>query len=170
MSDNTSPDATPKGPPTARNPVTTARFRRESWWQIIFPVLVMTLLSVAAVVLLIVLGGPGGASIVADYSLILVIIPNLVIGLAAFLLLGGLAYLLTRLVGSIPPYANLAQEGMKQVYRQVDKVTNQIAGAVITVRSVMTGISIFLREQGITPDGDQANAEKQAQPKSPSES
>jgi hypothetical protein len=69
----------PAETPPEVNTETVARFRRQAWWQITFPVLAVTLLAVAGVVLLIVLGGPAAVSIVADYSLWLLIALGMVI-------------------------------------------------------------------------------------------
>jgi hypothetical protein len=172
MSEDAQPDVSPKGPPTARNPESTAQFRREAWWQITFPVLIVALLSIGAVVLLVVLSGPTGASIVADYSLILVIIPNVVAGLIVLLLLGGLIYLLARVIRTLPPYTNVAYESVKKVHGWVDKITDRIAGAVIAIRSVLAGIDFFLKAQGIEaedgPDAEAAGTSQQTQPESPS--
>ena len=87
MRTNNQPGPPKRSPPDERNPETAARFRREAWWQITFPVLAATVISMALVVLVIVLGQQDITSIVADYSLILFIIPNLVVGLILMLLI-----------------------------------------------------------------------------------
>jgi hypothetical protein len=152
MAQDTQPASQPliRIPPTG-NPRTQERFRRQSWWQVVFPVVVVSALSVAALVLLLVLGGPGGVSVVADYSLVLLVILALLGGLLVLALLGGLAYLITRLIGTIPPYTYAVQTTMQQVYEWVDRQTDRIAQAVITARSAMAGVEYYLRKQGIEP-------------------
>jgi hypothetical protein len=134
--------------------VTTARFRRESWWQIYFPVLAVALLSLAAVVLLAVLGsGNGAVSVVGDYSLILIIIPALLGGALLLALLIALVAGVIWLILRLPPYANVAQQSMQTVYRKVDQVCNRIAGAVIAVRSAIIGLETYLKQRASESSG-----------------
>jgi hypothetical protein len=153
-------------PPVNRNPETAARFRRQSWWQITFPVLVVVLLSIAAVVLLFLLSGSEGTSVVGGYSLILVIIPVLIGGLVVLGLLVLLTHWIGRLIKAIPPYAYKTQQGTDRVYRWVDKATDHIAGIVIAVRSTLVGINVFLRERGIIPAGETTGSADGSRPKS----
>ncbi len=154
MSDNPRPSA-PQAP-SGGNPETLARFRRESWWQITFPVLFVAALGVAGVVLLIVYGGPAGVSIVADYSLLLLIIPWLIAGLLVLAAFAGLIYLSSKLIRSTPPYTYAAQKAMHRVYTWVDRQMNRIAGVVIFIRSLLVGLEVYLKEKGFLPgdDGD----------------
>ncbi len=152
--------------PSAFNPETTARFKRETWWQITFPVLAVTLLAVAAVVLVIVLGGPAGASLIADYALILIVIPILIAGLVVLGVIVLLISFLARLIGNVPPYTFVAQDFMQRVYRWVDDQTNRVARVAIVIRSTLTGITLYLKQRGFIPDAEPADAAQQAAPKS----
>lgn len=152
MSDNSLSEEARQGQPTKRNPVTTKRFRRESWWQITFPVLVTALVSLASVALIYILSGKAGVSVAADFSLILVILLNLLLGAFVLALVIGLLYLLLRLLNLLPPYANTAQETMQKVHSKVDQVTDKIAARVITIRSLIVGINVYLKSQGVIPD------------------
>jgi hypothetical protein len=153
-------------PPVERNPETTARFKRQSWWQITFPVLAVALLSVAAVVLVFLLSGPEGTSVVGSYSLILVIIPTLIGGLVVLGLVIVLTYWIGRLIRAIPPYAYKAQQGTNRVYQWVDRATDRIAGVVIAVRSTLVGVNVFLRERGIIPSAETAGSADGSRPES----
>jgi hypothetical protein len=145
----------PEGPPTERNPVTTARFRRESWWQIQFPVLLVALLAVGAVVSLAVFGGADAIRAVSAYSLTLLLIPALVAALLLIGIGGALVYLMYKLLRLVPPYANTAQRGMDDVHRWVDDATNRLAGGLIAVRSTLAGINTFLRREGYFSDDEE---------------
>lgn len=133
-----------------------ARFRREAWWQVTFPVVAAAVLALAAVVLVLALGGGQAASVIADYSLILLILANAVLGLILLAMLGGLIYLITALLRATPPYTNAAQQFAERIYHWVDKQSDRIAHVVIVVRSTAVGISTYLRRQGIIPDSDKA--------------
>lgn len=157
MSDNGSqpaPEVTPRLRPTAINPETLARTRRETWWHITFPVAAMALLGVAAVVL-VALGGPEVASVVAGYSLILISLLGLIFGLLGLIIFVLLTYMVLKAIGFIPPYTYIAQQNMSGVHRWVDQTTNRIAGAVITAKSVLSGVTLYMQQQGIlrTDDG-----------------
>lgn len=130
------------------------RFRREAWWQVTFPVIVAALLAVAGVVLTIVLGGPAGASVVADYSLVLLIILNLIGGLITLAIFAGLAYAVTALLRATPPYTNAAQQFVDRIYRWIDHQTDRLAHVVIVVRSTLVGLSSYLRRRGIIPEDE----------------
>lgn len=170
MSANNQPDLPQRSPPTERNPETTARFKREAWWQITFPVLVATVISIVLVVLLFVLGqSSDDTSIVADYSLILVIIPNLVFGLIVLVLTIVLIYFIAKLIRGIPPHTYSAQQRVDRVHKWVDEGTDRLAGVLITVRSFSVGINTFLKAQGITPDANAEEPQKQTQPESGSD-
>jgi hypothetical protein len=152
MSENAQPEP---GPPTERNPVTTARFRRESWWQIQFPVLLVALLAVGAVVALAVWGGGDAIQAVAAYSLSLLLIPALVVVLLLVGIGGALVYLMFKLLRLVPPYANVAQQELKGVHQWVDQATNRLAGGLIAVRSTLAGINTYLRREGYLSKDDE---------------
>ncbi len=147
MSTHSHPDPAQGLPEKPRNPETTARFKRETWWQITFPVLVVAILSVGAVALLFHLSGEQGTAVVADYSLILIIIPTLLLGLLAVLLIGGSIYVVMQLMAWIPPRTYAVQKVMDTVHKRVDKVTDGIASVVIAVRSALIGINLFLQQR-----------------------
>jgi hypothetical protein len=177
MSVNTSPTTTPapSTPPTARNPATEARFRRESWWQIVFPVVLVGVISLGVVVFLGILafsGNGGEASVVADFTLILLILLSLVGVVILLALVIALAYGITLLVRGIPPYTFVAHQSVDKVYKTTNDISNKIAGVIISIRGFLAGIKLFLENQGWlpkSPDGSKP-AENQSQSKTDSTS
>lgn len=155
MSSNNTP-STPKDAPTAVNPVSMARFRRQSWWQIIFPVVFATLIGVGLVVL-VALGGPDVAAVVADYSLVLILLLNLLFAVTFIAIFVVLTVILIKAIKFLPPYTNVAHESVQGINTWVDDQTTKVAGWVITAKSVMTGLTLYLETQGIIPD--QKNSE-----------
>lgn len=132
------------------------QFRKESWWQIVFPVLLVSALAVAALVMIVVLGGAASASIVADYVLVLLIILGLFAGLITFVIMALLAFLVSKAIGGIPPYTQAAQGYMQIAYKWVDKQTSRIADVVIVFRTSLFAIEMFLRQRGIIPEEKRA--------------
>jgi hypothetical protein len=168
MSVNTSPTSPPPAPPTpptARNPATTARFRRESWWQIIFPVVLVGIISLGIVVFLGIMaftGETGETSVVADFTLILLIILALVGVLILLALVIALWYGVTYVVRAIPPYTFIAQQSIDKVYQTTNDVSNKIAGVLISIRGFFAGIKLFLENQGWLPTKESSNGSKPA--------
>jgi len=133
----------------------TLRFRRQSFWQIVFPVALMVILLLAGIVLLFVSTGSAGTSIVADFSLMLVILLFLLIGLLALGVTIALIYGVAWLIQTLPPYTNEAQRGMKRLYFAVDRATTQAASMMIGGLAVLGGLSQAIRKLGIVPESDQ---------------
>jgi hypothetical protein len=142
----------PSTRPTARNPKTLAKFRRESWWQITFPMLVLVLLLLGGIVGLFFWQGKVGVAVVADYSLILLILPMLVVGLIALAAVIGLVYVVGLALHWLPPYAYIAHKKTFDVRDRVVGIANRITGMIITVRSVFDGFWHFLTQRGIVPE------------------
>ncbi len=149
MSEQNQPQTQAEG-----NPITLRRHRREVWWQITYPMLMVVVLAVAGLVLLVVLGGPPAVSVVADYALALLVIVSVLPVLIVLALAVGLVYAITVLIHSAPPYSYKAQQIAQRVYKWVDEQTDRLAGVVITIRSALIGISTFLRQQEEGVGGD----------------
>ena len=152
MNTQSQPDSRPHFSPAARNPKTEARFRNDSWWQITFPVLAVTVLLFGCVVGLFLLSGIPGVSIVADYSVILLSFPIIVIGLIGLALIAALTYLIMILLQRIPPYAFVAHQYFDRVHGTVTGLMNKITGAMIGFMSLMSGISLFLKQYSSAHD------------------
>ena len=141
------------------------RHKKEAWWQVTFPVLVITLLSITAVILTYVLGKEQGApSIVADYALILLIILGLLGGLIVLAPVVALIFGISALIKKTPPYTSKAQSFMRDVYEWVDDMTDRIANIIILARSALAGVNAYLQAQGIILPRDNApqDTDKQA--------
>lgn len=159
------PGPAPAEPPPEVNTETVARFRRQAWWQVTFPVLAVTLLAVATVVLLIVLGGSEAISVVADYSLWLLAVLAVLLTVVPLALAGGLAYLMFKLIGGTPPITYKVQQFTEKVYEGADAITDRIASVVITVRSVLVGAgTLFAREEGAADDRSAGAAQTDPHP------
>ncbi len=132
--------------PTARNPKTEARFRRQSWWQITFPVLAVTILLLGCVAALFLVTGVPGTSVVADYSVILLGLPTIIVGLIVLVVMVTLTYLVMILLQRIPPYTFVAHQYFDKAHGAVVGFMDKITGAVIGFLSVLSGISLFLKQ------------------------
>ena len=101
MSQQTYPGHSPtqsKPEPEEVNPVTQKRYKRQAWWQVTFPVIVVAVIVVALLVLLAVLGGPPALSIVADFSLALLCLLAALPVLVVLAIFGGLVFLMVAML------------------------------------------------------------------------
>lgn len=133
----------------------TLRHRRESFWQIVLPVVLVALIFIGIVIALYITQGAAGVSVAADYSLALVILPSCMTGLILFAITGGLIFGIAWLVQRIPQYTHTAQRGMNSVYTTVDKFTDQLTGFFIGAAATMGGFVNTMEKWGIFPNGDQ---------------
>jgi hypothetical protein len=120
------------------------RHRRESFWQIIFPVLLVLLILLGAFVL-VVLSGTAGISGVADLSLILASIPLLVAGLLVLAVFVGLLLGVGWLLSRTQVATRFAQDISARVSDVVQKVMGFITNAIIPA---ITGFSMARRLLG----------------------
>jgi hypothetical protein len=132
--------------PRARNPKTEARFKRQSWWQITFPVLMVALLLLGSVAALFYFTGIPGTSVTADYSVIVLSIPMLVLGLVVLGIIAALTYLVMLLIQRIPPYTFVLHGYFGQARDTVVGLMGKITGALISFLSILSGISLFLKQ------------------------
>jgi hypothetical protein len=137
---------------TKRNPETAARFRRESWWQITFPMLILTLALLGGVAGLALGRGQAGVSVVANYSLILFILPLLLGGLIVIAIIVGLIYLVGLAIHWLPPYTYVAHQAAFDIRGRVVGIANWITGVIISVRAMFDGFWSFLQRRGLAPE------------------
>ncbi len=145
MDAQTQPVSGRRSPSKPRNPKTEALFRRQSWWQITFPVLAVAILLLGCVAGLFFLTGQPGVSVVADYSVILLSLPTIIVGLIVLVVTVALTYLILILLRRIPPYTYIAHKYFDKAHDTVVGIMNKITGAVIGFLSILSGISLFLK-------------------------
>lgn len=122
----------------------TLRARREGFWQITFPVVLVALILLGLVAGLFFWKGPEGISIVADLSLMVVILPTCATGLLIVGMIAGIIFGINWASKNIWPYTNIAQRGMNMTYRTVNKVTDQFTGFMIGGLATLSGFANVL--------------------------
>ncbi|MEK6223178.1 MAG: hypothetical protein N2D54_13110 [Chloroflexota bacterium] len=121
----------PTGQPLhERNPITHQAHRSEMTWQVLLPLVVIVLV-VGGIAAWMITGEIGTVEKWAEIATLLVLAPIMVTGLVLFVLLAGFVYGVGYILGVIPPYARMAQDGITRIKRQVE------AGAKITARPVI---------------------------------
>jgi hypothetical protein len=109
---------------------------------------VLLVLVVVALVILTATGGDpaGEVSIWADASLIWLILPVMLFTIVAVLILGGLIYLLARLLKILPTYTSLVQNYAALIAAWVKYIANKIVSPFITVNSYGSATGRFIRK------------------------
>ncbi len=127
-------DSSRPGAPRARNPLTQAQIRRDTWLLIVAP---LALAAVAMIVLLVLISLPGGAGVrrpLADVSLMFLILPTALAGLIVLALLAGLNYGLWFGLRRLPPYFKIGQDYVALAAGRIQGYVKKASDAVIATR------------------------------------
>jgi len=125
-------------PPVERNPVTQAIHRRQVFWQITLPLVVLALIFLGLTVV-ISLSGAGLQSRWADISAIWCLCPNLMVLLLCVGSLGGMSYGLFRLQRVLPGKLFSLQKFSLKVRDGVQKASDAAVEPVLKVHSSRAG-------------------------------
>lgn len=132
---------------SGRNPVTHDRHRRDVFWQVTVPLVVGILLFLALAVGVVwsASGNGGAVSRWADISTMWLLIPVLFICLILLVILAGLIYLITWLLGTVPRYAFQLQAWFRLVSRKIHQGSDLAVEPVLRWRSFKAGMRALRR-------------------------
>jgi ABC-type dipeptide/oligopeptide/nickel transport system permease component len=127
-------------------------FKRHVWLQIYLPILLIVV-AITILVAILWVNQQGKASVWADVSLVLLIIPTFILGLILLVLLVGVTYAIAYLIGVLPDPFRRLQEIMNQISDSAERGSKMAAKPVIVpkaagsaVQALFDGIiSIFKR-------------------------
>ncbi|MBN1266584.1 MAG: hypothetical protein JXA25_13905 [Anaerolineales bacterium] len=125
------------------NMETRSAFRRQTTWQIYFPLAVFFLILIGLAVGY-GLSGTGTFSAWADISLMLLSIPMLIIGLILLVLTAGLIYGVSWLLKALPQPAWQVQQVFSKIAKRVQTAADRITAPFIKVNAVP---AVFRRGQ-----------------------
>jgi hypothetical protein len=132
----------PIQPLMERNPVTQARHRREVFWQVTVPAVVVAsivfVLSVLATQLSFM-----EASTWADISLIWMIIPSMMMALLCTVFLGAMGYAIYYLVRMLPYYSYQAQDRVWLLNIRAGTVSNRLVAPFVRMKVFWAGLRGF---------------------------
>ena len=121
------------------------RHRKQLTWQIVLPVVLMVLLTIALIVLINVatFRDNGDVARWAAISTIWIVVP-IMIGMLIFLiLLVGLIYLLSKLLGITPRYTGLAQDYVHKVAGAIKRGLDASVKQFIEIQGVLASLREF---------------------------
>ena len=123
--------------PGTRNEQTHAQIRRDTWLQMIAPLVLATIVMLALLALVIAPAGAGVRRPLADVAILLLILPTLLIGLIMLALLLGLNYGVFFGLTRLPPYSKLAQDYVVLAADRVKGALKKASDAVIATRGAV---------------------------------
>lgn len=123
--------------------------RRQTFWQIQFPLILAGLIVIAVTVFLIVITAGHGNTVDthwADISLIWLILPVLAGSLIPLALLGGLIFLMAKLLGALPKYGALGHYYAIRVTEIAKLIGDKVTAPVIAVKSRGAAVKSFFEQ------------------------
>lgn len=128
------PPERPSLPP--RNPTTHARHRREVFWQITAPLLVVLILLLGLVGLVIWAGVQANPEVGrwADVSLVWLIVPVMIVSFIFLLLLSAITFGVVKLIQVLPPYARLAQDFFLRIQARVTGIADRLVRPIVRAK------------------------------------
>lgn len=129
-----------------RNLLTQENYRKDSFWQITFPLMIGSLLILALAVWTVSTAARGGeVGKAADASLVFLIIPALMVALIFLVILAGLVYALIWLNKNIPFYAYQVQIFFARVQGRVQTIADKAAAPVIKTSGLLAALRTLVQ-------------------------
>ena len=124
------------------------RHRRELMWQIILPITLTSLLFVAVIVLINIATFNNGGDVDrwAAISTIWIVAPIMIGLLILIALLGGLVYLMKRLLNITPTYTGLAQYYVYLAEGYIKRALEAIVQPVIQLNGILASVLAFFEK------------------------
>ena len=122
------------------------KHRKQLMWQIILPIVLTTLLIIAGIVLINIATFRDGGDVArwAAVSTIWIVIP-IMIGMLIFLaILGGLVYLMAKLLNITPMYTGQAQDFVHKIAGYIKRGADAVVKPVLGFEGIKASISAFL--------------------------
>lgn len=121
------------------------KHRRDRAWKIILPVMLSAVFCIAMIVLINIATFRNGGDVArwAAVSTIWIVVPIMIGMLIFFLLLGGLVYLMYRLLNITPTYTGLAQDYVHKAAIYIKRGADAAVKPIINLNGILAGISAF---------------------------
>ena len=128
-----------------RNPITHQRHRREVFWQITFPIIIICVILLVLAILVTGLSAES-ASTWADISLIWMIIPALLIALLMMIFMAGGVYLTLWLIHNLPFYFFKGHNWFLLVDLRVGRIGDSLTEPFLRLRAWKAGAGALGRQ------------------------
>ena len=124
------------------------KHRRQLVWQIILPIVLTSLLIVALIVLInmATFRASGDVARWAAISTIWIVAPMMILLLIFIALLGGLVYLMQRLLNITPTYTGLAQDYVYLAVGYIKRATDALVQPVLQLNGILASLIAFFEK------------------------
>lgn len=124
------------------------RHRKQMSWQIVLPVVLMSALLIALIVLINIatFRDNGDVARWAAISTIWIVVPIMIAMLIFLVLLIGLIYLLSQLLGITPRYTGLAQDYVYKVAAYIKRALDILVKQIIEIQGVLASLREFFKK------------------------
>jgi len=124
------------------------RHRKQWTWQIVLPVVLMSVLLIALIVLINIatFRDNGDVARWAAISTIWIVVPIMIAMLIFLILLVGIIYLLSKLLGITPRYTGLAQDYVHKAAGAIKRGLDAIVKQFIEIQGVLASIREFFKQ------------------------
>jgi hypothetical protein len=122
------------------------KHRKQLTWQIILPIVLTSLLIIALIVLVNIatFRDNGDVGRWAAISTIWIVFPIMIAGVLFLVVLGGLVYLLARLLNITPTYTGQAQDFVHRIAGYAKRGADAVVRPVIGLEGIKASINAFL--------------------------
>lgn len=138
------------------NLATRGRHQRQVFWQVLFPVILFTLIMVFLAVL-VSLSGMGQVQRFSDISIIFLVLPSFITGILILVIFAGIIFLLARILGILPPYFRVAQNFLERITAVFKKAADTSATPVILIESIFAGMKAVFQKPTPIVDAEPAD-------------
>jgi hypothetical protein len=121
------------------------KHRKDLAWKIIFPVALSSVLCIVLIVFINIATFRGGGDVArwGAISTMWIAIPTMIGLLIVFALLGGMVYLLARLLNITPNYTAMAQDFFYKIEGYAKRGADAVANQIISINSIGASINRF---------------------------
>jgi hypothetical protein len=124
------------------------KHRRQLMWQIILPMVLTALLFIALIVLINIATFRDGGDVArwAAISTIWIVVPIMIGLLIVLALLGGLVYLMMKLLNVTPTYTSLAQDYVYLAVGYIKRATEALVKPVLQINGILASLNAFFEK------------------------
>lgn len=121
------------------------KHRKDFTWKILFPVILSSVLCIGLIVLINIATFRGGGDVGrwAAISTMWIAIPTMIGMLIVLALIGGIVYLLAKLLRLLPPYTAMVQDFFYKIESYAKRAADAAAKPVISINAVAASINRF---------------------------
>ena len=130
-----------------RNPKTHQAHKRETFWQITFPLIVgLVFVLILATLILVAATGDGRLAQAADAALVFLIIPLMLFTLIFTIIFAAVAFGIIKLNDVLPIYSKQAQDAFARVRQQVQLGSDKAVEPILKIQSFFASLGALKRK------------------------